>query len=125
MSDIYERTAERMAMAITADYDAYAIMAKKRVRAVQASDMPTIDDYRTALIRCVADKASDWKAACESAEAASKQSGQLQSEIARLRLTDAEREAVRVARDAYADDEGSAECEEIAAVLSGLLERTK
>jgi hypothetical protein len=28
MSDIYERTAERMAMAITTDYDAYAIMAK-------------------------------------------------------------------------------------------------
>lgn len=40
-------------------------------------------------------------------------------------LTDAERVAVRVARDAYADDDGNAECEEIAAVLSGLLERTK
>ena len=41
----------------------------------------------------------------------------------RATLTDAEREAVRVARDAYADDDGNAECEEIAAVLSGLLER--
>lgn len=40
-------------------------------------------------------------------------------------LTDAEREAVKVARDAYADDDGNAECEEIAAVLSRLLERTK
>ena len=38
-------------------------------------------------------------------------------------LTDAEREAVQVARDAYADDDGNAECEEIAAVLSRLLER--
>lgn len=119
MSDIYERTAERMAMAITTDYDAYAIMAKKRVRAVQASDMPTIDDYRTALIRCVADKASDWKAACESAEAASKQIGQLQSEIARLRLTDAERAAVSRAADRAAESITDID----AATLRGLLER--
>lgn len=40
-------------------------------------------------------------------------------------ITGAEREAVQVARDAYADDDGNAECEEIAAVLSRLLERTK
>lgn len=40
-------------------------------------------------------------------------------------LTKAEREAVRVARDAYADDDGNAECEHIAAVLSGLLDRLK
>ena len=40
-------------------------------------------------------------------------------------LTDEERKAVSVARDAYADDDGNAECEEIAAVLSRLLERTK
>lgn len=46
-------------------------------------------------------------------------------EIERLRLTAAEREAVQVARDAYADDDGNAECEQIAAVLSRLLERTK
>lgn len=38
-------------------------------------------------------------------------------------LTDAERKAVRAARDAYADDDGDAECEEIAATLRGLLER--
>lgn len=38
-------------------------------------------------------------------------------------LTDEEREAVRVARDAYADDDGNAECEEIAAVLTSVLER--
>jgi hypothetical protein len=56
--------------------------------------MPTIDDYRTALIRCVADKASDWKAACESAEAASKQIGQLQSKVERLRFTDLERASI-------------------------------
>jgi hypothetical protein len=47
------------------------------------------------------------------------------AEIDRLRLTDAEREAIEVARNAYADDDGNAECESIATVLSGLLERTK
>jgi hypothetical protein len=45
--------------------------------------------------------------------------------LAALLLTHTERRAIRVARDAYADDDGNAECESIAAVLSGLLERTK
>ena len=41
------------------------------------SDNPTIDEYRTALQKCVADKAADWKAACDSAEAACKVEGEL------------------------------------------------
>ena len=39
-------------------------------------------------------------------------------------LTDAEREAVRLAADAYDLDSGDAGCEAIAATLRGLLERT-
>jgi hypothetical protein len=42
---------------------------------------------RLAVAECVAEKAADWKAACESAELASK-------EIGRLRLIDAERQAI-------------------------------
>lgn len=91
MSDIYERVAERMAMAITTDDYAYAIMARKRVRGVAGDETPTIDHYHAALTQCIADKAGDWRAACESAAAASKEIGLLKAEITRLRLTDAER----------------------------------
>jgi hypothetical protein len=45
----------------------------------------------------------------------------LRDELARLRLTDAEREAIEVAAVAYSDDHG----ERFAATLRGLLERTK
>ena len=51
------------------------------------TDMPTADDYRLALEKCVAEKAAGWSAACKAAELASK-------EINRLRLTDEEREAI-------------------------------
>jgi hypothetical protein len=81
------------------------------------SDNSTIDEYRTALQKCVADKAADWKAACDSAEAASK-------EITRLKLTRYERHCIERVRDTYADEDDVA-CNEIAAVLDGLLERTK
>jgi hypothetical protein len=81
------------------------------------SDNSTIDEYRTALQKCVADKAADWKAACDSAEAASK-------EINRLRLTDEEREAIK-AGIANCEDitYGGPNDEEAAAVLRRLLER--
>ena len=65
----------------------------------------------------LADKAADWKAACDSAEAASK-------EITRLKLTRYERHCIERVRDTYADEDDVA-CNEIAAVLDGLLERTK
>lgn len=81
------------------------------------SGSPTIDEYQTALQKCVADKASDWKAACDSAEAASK-------EINRLKLTRYERHCIERVRDIYADEDDVA-CNEIAAVLDGLLDRTK
>jgi len=45
-------------------------------------------------------------------------------EIERLRLTDAERFVLREVRDIYADED-DVKCNEIAAVLDGLLERTK
>lgn len=47
------------------------------------------------------------------------------SEIARLRLTDAEREAVETAMNAYGSDNADPECAAIEATLWGLLERTK
>ncbi len=49
---------------------------------------------------------------------------ELQREVARLRLTDAERFVLREMRDIYADED-DVKCNEIAAVLEGLLERTK
>lgn len=45
----------------------------------------------------------------------------LRAEIARLRLSSAEREAIEVAAEAYADDCG----ERFASILRRLLERTK
>jgi hypothetical protein len=48
----------------------------------------------------------------------------LQEEIRRLRLTDSERFVLREVRDIYADED-DVKCNEIAAVIDGLLERTK
>jgi hypothetical protein len=45
-------------------------------------------------------------------------------EIERLRLTDAEREAIREAVGAYNDNDDDEECAKIAATLHGLLKRT-
>jgi hypothetical protein len=52
---------------------------------------------------------------------------ELQEEVARLRLTDVEREAVREAVDAYNDNDNDddEDCAKIAATLWRLLERTK
>jgi hypothetical protein len=47
---------------------------------------------------------------------------ELQREVARLRLTDAERFVLREVRDIYADED-DVKCNEIAAVIDGLLER--
>ena len=47
------------------------------------------------------------------------------AEIARLRLTDEEREAIACAAESYADNDDDEECAKIAATLWGLLERTK
>jgi hypothetical protein len=44
-------------------------------------------------------------------------------EIARLRLTDAEREAIREAVGAYNDKDNHEECAKIAATLQGILKR--
>jgi hypothetical protein len=46
------------------------------------------------------------------------------AEVERLRLTDAERFVLREVRDIYADED-DVKCNEIAAVIDGLLERTK
>ena len=48
----------------------------------------------------------------------------LQEEIKRLRLTDSERFVLREVRDIYADED-DVKCNEIAAVIDWLLERTK
>jgi len=47
-----------------------------------------------------------------------------QQERASLSLTDAERFVLREVRDIYADED-DVKCNEIAAVIDGLLERTK
>jgi DNA topoisomerase IA len=47
------------------------------------------------------------------------------AEIARLRLTDEEREAIETAMNAYGEHNDDPECEAIEAALWGLLERTK
>ena len=49
----------------------------------------------------------------------------LASEIARLRLTDEEREAIAEAVGAYNDNDDDEECARIAATLHGLLKRTE
>jgi hypothetical protein len=50
---------------------------------------------------------------------------QLESELAKLRLTDAEREAIWAVAEAYAENDGDPECERIARVMQGLWQRTK
>jgi hypothetical protein len=45
-------------------------------------------------------------------------------EIARLRLTDAEREAIWTVAEAYAENDGDPECERIASIMQGLWHRT-
>lgn len=105
------------------DEAAFAIMAKQRAQAASGRKVPTINDYNSALRTCIAEKASDWQAACKSAEEASKEIGRLKAEIARLRLTDAEREAVDYFAVIHAVD-GEPLCNH-AATLRGLLERTK
>lgn len=57
-------------------------------------------------------------AACESAEAAAK-------ELARLRLTDAERDAIWTAAEAYAENSDDPECERLARVLQGIYHRLR
>ena len=109
--------------------EAYAIIARQRVRSVSSGEMPTVDDYRHALIQCVVDKAHDWRVACESAEAASKEIGQLKAEIAQLRLTDDERAAVIWAAAIEPEPNGRWTAKEEkawnhrSATLRGLLER--
>jgi hypothetical protein len=49
---------------------------------------------------------------------------QLEAEVARLRLTDEEREAIREAVGAYNDNDDDEDCAKIAATLHGLLKRT-
>jgi len=46
-------------------------------------------------------------------------------EIARLRLTDEEREAIWTVAEAYAENDGDPECERIASIMQGLWHRTK
>jgi hypothetical protein len=48
---------------------------------------------------------------------------ELRAEIVRLRLTDAEREAIKEAADAYEQNNGDSDCERIADTLHGLLDR--
>jgi hypothetical protein len=47
------------------------------------------------------------------------------AEIERLRLTDAEREAIWTVAEAYAENDGDPECERIARIMQGLWQRTK
>jgi hypothetical protein len=47
------------------------------------------------------------------------------AEIARLRLTDAELEAIWAVAEAYAENDGDPECERIARIMQRLWQRTK
>lgn len=49
----------------------------------------------------------------------------LRMPVAKFRLTDAEREAIETAMNAYGSDNANPECAAIEATLWGLLERTK
>ena len=87
----------------------WGIIARKRVRAITGGREPTMEDYHAALVQCLKDKAA---------------------EIDRLRLRDAEREAVETSFDAmqYAADQlglSQADCDRLVATLRGLLERTQ
>jgi len=119
-SDLMDEAADeienlRTAIRRLADQDATLSVCDGNVTVTM--DGTLTDEYRTALAGCVAEKAADWKAACESAEAASK-------EFTRLKLTRYERHCIERVRDTYADED-DVECNEIAAVIDGLLERTK
>jgi hypothetical protein len=93
---------------------AAGIMSWEQADQIMQDQRAEIERLRLAAAECVAEKAADWKAACESAEAASK-------EIGRLRLTDAEREAIdRVAF--WLDQHGWRKDVD---TLLALLERTK
>jgi hypothetical protein len=46
------------------------------------------------------------------------------AEIARLRLTDAEREVIACAAESYRDNDDDEDCARVAKTLRGLLERT-
>jgi hypothetical protein len=46
------------------------------------------------------------------------------AEVERLRLTDAERQAVACAAESYADNDDDEDCARVARTLRGLLERT-
>ena len=50
---------------------------------------------------------------------------ELEEQVASLRLTDAEREAIAEAAGAYNDNDDDEECARIAATLHGLLKRTE
>ena len=73
-----------------------------------------IERLRLSAAACLAEKAEDWKAACESAFLASKK-------IASLRLTDEEREVL----GRVADDASYRSMEWTERVVRGLLERLK
>jgi hypothetical protein len=49
----------------------------------------------------------------------------LKEQVADMRLTDAEREAIWTVAEAYADNDGDPECEKIARIMQGLWRRTK
>lgn len=49
----------------------------------------------------------------------------LNRKVDAARLTDAEREAIWTAAEAYAENDGDPECAKIAAALQGLWQRTK
>jgi hypothetical protein len=49
----------------------------------------------------------------------------LKEQIADMRLTDAEREAIACAAESYADNDDDEDCHRVAVTLGGLLERTK
>jgi hypothetical protein len=75
-------------------------------------NMTTLTDE---IARLREEKASDWKAACESTRLAS-------TEIARLRLTAAERDVMREVCRVYADED-DAGCNEIAFAIDRILAR--
>lgn len=56
-------------------------------------------------------------------EEATQEIERLRSEIAHLRMTDAERQAIKEAADAYEQNNGDPDCERIADTLHGLLDR--
>jgi len=97
-----------MVMAFMGDADAYRIMAQRRVREISGNEEPAMEHYKLALLQCLQEKADDWRAACESAAAASKAVGELRAEVDRLRMTEAEREMLVILRQSMATVVGTA-----------------